>query len=186
MRLWIYESRIRLESFAKKQRMTKQAGFTLIEVIAVVVILGMLIGIASMNLRGHVNRAKMVQAVTLFEDADRYARALARKEHVPLEMTLSPKARTISIRSGDSSASKKSIRSWKLPSGVRMSGIRDSQGLVEANDKQIAISANGTSAMYAIGLAGANRNASWLVTLGFSGQQIRMEKEADVVALFSQ
>jgi prepilin-type N-terminal cleavage/methylation domain-containing protein len=166
--------------------MTKQAGFTLIEVIAVVVILGMLVGIASMNLRGHVNRAKMVQAVTMLEDADRYARAFARKEHIPLEMTLSRKTRTISIRSSDSSASKKPVRSWKLPSGISMNRIRDSQGLVEANEKEISISANGTSPMYAIGLAGANRNASWLVTLGFSGQHIRLEKEADVVVMFSQ
>ena len=170
----------------KTPTMHQRPGFTLIEVIAVVVILGMLVGIATMNLPGHVNRAKLIQAVGLLEEADRFARTIARKEHMPLEMTLNRKSRTIRVRSIDASASKPISRLWKFPSGITVNGIRDSQGSNASNEKQIVISANGTSTVYAIGLAGTNRKASWLVTLGFSGQQIRMENEADVVAMLAQ
>lgn len=169
----------------KSPAMAQRDGFTLIEVIAVVVILGMIVGIASMNLRGHVNRAKMIQAVGLIQEADRFARSIARKEHVAHEITLYRKSRTIRVRSTDASSAKPTARTWKLPSGIAMSAIRDSQGISTSNEKQIMISANGTSPMYAIGLVGVNPNASWLVTLGFSGQQIRMENEADVIALFA-
>jgi prepilin-type N-terminal cleavage/methylation domain-containing protein len=166
--------------------MLKRHAFTLIEVIAVVVILGMLVGVASMNLRGHLNRIKMIQAVGLLEEADRFARSIARKEHLPLEMTFNRKSSTIRVRSAAGSASKPISRLWKLPTGITISKIRDAQGSNESHEKQIVISANGTSMMYAIGLVGTNRSATWLVMLGFSGQLVRMENDADVAAMFAQ
>ena len=157
---------------------SRVGGFTLIEVLAVVVVLGILASLVAIKVNGHVQRARLVQAADQLAVLDRRARDEARQRSVPLQLQIDTDRGVARIRSRQSAADGTTPR--VVASGsvsfadVRLSGNRP------VHDGTLDVSSLGQSETYAVRLSAPDGAALWLVTLGLSGQHLRLESEEDV------
>jgi prepilin-type N-terminal cleavage/methylation domain-containing protein len=165
--------------------MTRQrSGFTLIELVIVILIMAIMSGFAALSLRSHIDRARWTRCFEQLEYFDRIGRIAARSESTPYRLSFHRAKRRIELRAIGSNASRKSYREWKLPNGVQFSGFRDRASSSRSEELSIEINPNGQSRSYAVAIKANTGPREWFVTLGLSGQHIRMENSDDVVAMF--
>jgi prepilin-type N-terminal cleavage/methylation domain-containing protein len=166
-------------------RTRSRRAFTLIETVAVLVILGMIAGLAVVSLQGHVKKARFQQALEQLDQADRFARSLARKESLPHELTFDFAKNHISLGwLPVGSTFIKPIRTWRLPTGVKLAELKAHAGSQTRSKGKINIASNGTTPMYAVKLRQGTQLSKWWVCLGFSGQTIRIDKDNETFAMF--
>ncbi len=156
----------------------------MIELMIVIVIMAIMAGFMALSVRGHVDRAKWTQSFEQLEHIDRMARIAARSEVTPFQLTFSRSKRKVELRSIGPNASKKTFREWKLPRGIQFAAFRDGSSSSRSDAFRIEFNASGQSPTYAVALQASSGPPQWLVTLGFSGQLLRMEKADDVAAMF--
>jgi prepilin-type N-terminal cleavage/methylation domain-containing protein len=159
-------------------------GFTLVEVLVVTVILSMLMALALASLRSHIQRARLVQALNRVEHADRLGRTLARRDHRSQRLVLDRERGIIELQPLSNSIKPASRHRWRLPAGITLETVLDEAGVGQGDRHEVVISSNGISASYAVALRAADLPPRWLVTLGLSGQQLRLERQADVDSMF--
>ncbi|MEM7475750.1 MAG: prepilin-type N-terminal cleavage/methylation domain-containing protein [Planctomycetota bacterium] len=159
-----------------------QRAFTLIELVVALSILALLTGVASMSLRGHLNKSKKTRAYETLREMDRLARTFAMQNDVQ-GLTLNIESATISIKaSGAGGKSAQRVRS--LPNGVAgvlESGFSGQRRLSTLNG--VSFQAKGYSPSYVVRVNFA-KDEFWFVALGRSGQCLLLEKRGDVEALF--
>lgn len=144
--------------------------FTLLELIVTMAILGMMVGLTSLSLRGHFVRAALTKSSLTASEADRQARLLAQTfPNGIVALELRPQASQIVLRPTG--------RTFSLPSGVRISVAAlnaDAQ-----SSALIPFYGNGVSPNYAVQLERSGSRA-WLTVLGRSGQCIVCDEETEV------
>ena len=152
-----------------------RSGFTLIELIAVIVVLAIITSLAVMSFGGTIDRYKMVQAIETLEMFDAAARREARRAEQPLTATINASRGELTIGITD--------RTFRLPSRVEITDFRTSRsgsrGLV-----RLPIASDGSSPTYAVQLT-RGKIKRWFMVLGVSGQVVPIENEGDVNALLS-
>ena len=158
-------------------------GFTLIEVMITMLIMAIISGIAVMSLQGHINQARWTRSFEQIEELDRTARVFARRDASPYLITFSRSKRSVELHAMGINASSKSVRSFKLPTPFQFDSFRKNTLTSSGESFAVEIAGNGQSASYAIAVGAPSGSPQWLVTLGFSGQQIRMEEAKDVAAM---
>lgn len=159
-------------------------GFTLLEVVTVVVILALVMAIATTTMLGPIRRARMTHAIDTLENVDRFARSSARRDNLAYRIVFDRKKRSIQAASTTETKAK-NIRMWRLPGGIEMGDFYDADGVNRLSKYEILIAANGTSPGYAVSLGMPGSRKNWLVTFGLSGKQIRLEEDTDVAAIFA-
>jgi prepilin-type N-terminal cleavage/methylation domain-containing protein len=160
----------------------RRPAFTLLEVMLVAMILATVLTLATLTIGGPLRRARMTQALDKLENFDRFARTVARREHIAYEIVFDRKKRSIEV-SSKLDTRNRNRRVWYLPSGVDFQDFRNADGVVRQSRYGVLIASNGTSPNYAVEL-GSKDGTRWLMTFGFSGKQLAIKEETDVAAIF--
>lgn len=157
--------------------------FTLIELIAVLVILGLLSIIASLSLGGVMDRYQLTRAAETLQSFDAKARREAARSRETLEGVISNGQHTLVIREAADQNSTQWIR-YQLPRTVTITETRVSRKVISGRELTIPFRHGGCSPTYAVQLR-RGRMSRWIVVLGISGQVIPVDGEEQVDALLS-
>ncbi|MGB7344295.1 MAG: prepilin-type N-terminal cleavage/methylation domain-containing protein [Pirellulaceae bacterium] len=154
-----------------------RSGFTLLEMIVVVLLLAVLSGVGFLSVRSTLAQATRQQVISQIVALDAQERAASRSnpaggglQHVS-EHELRCRLSDRSVRvSGDLSVS----RLLQLTAGAAFQEVAE-----------IPFVLSGNSPTYAVELTDANAVRSWVVVLGISGQAFPVENEAELLAMVS-
>jgi prepilin-type N-terminal cleavage/methylation domain-containing protein len=159
----------------------RSGGFTLYELIAVMVVLAILAGTVAISVRGHVSNARLQAFRDRLEACDARARADARRDDHAVWLEFDSTGQRV-LRSEGTEASERSLNA---PRGVEIAQIRIASQESDHGILQIAISPLGQSDTYAVQLRASSGRSEWLVVLGASGQCLRVDKGDDVAEIFT-
>jgi general secretion pathway protein H len=166
---------------AQKSKYSLQAGgFTLYELLAVMVLMAVLAGTVAVSVRGHVSNARLLAFLDRLESCDARARAQARRLNHPLVLKFDADDQRVS-----QSYANVAERSFAAPLGVEIEQIKTAKQESDHGILQIAVSPLGQSDTYALRLQASSGRSMWLVVLGASGQCLRLYEGADVEDIFS-
>ncbi|MDZ4853063.1 MAG: type II secretion system protein [Pirellulaceae bacterium] len=163
-----------------------RSGFTIIELMVVVLIMGIMAGLAVLSVQGHIDRARWTQSIEQIEHLDRMGRIFARRDVSPYTLTFSRSKHKVELRATGANAPRKSLRECKLPKSFSFSSFQKNQERILGDKLEIEFSSSGQSSSYAVAIQASTGPSQWFVTLGLSGQQIRLENAKDVAALLSK
>lgn len=177
----------------------RRQGFTLLEVMAVVVLLGIIASATAWSLAQDAARAQSVGLAQRLEAFDRMSRLLAIRHDAPVRMMIDLDGRRLSRQMGQEDqwvesghdlrwGSKLRVTRVLLASGWREAdagvlAIRVDRGLV-----QVPVSRAGRSVSYALEISvpgGDDQDPPprWLVICGLSGQMVWMNDEGEIEQL---
>ena len=177
----------------------KQRGFTMIELMVCMIIIGLLAGMVALSLRGMGERAKWEDVVDQVKQIDQQVRMHAVLNDVCGQMRFDlrhVRSEIWYVPADDSDMrevhKQTQMRAWRVASPFRISEVRVAGG--EGAQSQIAlpISSNGITLTYALKIDGqASSDASvsqsasetWLVFIGATGQVYQTEEREEVDAI---
>ena len=162
---------------------SRRAGFTLIELMVVVLIMGLMASVAVLSVRGHIDRARWTRSFEQIEQLDRIGRIAARRDASRYQLRFNRAKRSVELYAVESNVFKKKLREVKLPTSLEFASFQKAGNVGRGNDFEVEIASNGQSPSYALSIQTSSSQPQWLVVLGFSGQQIRMENARDVAAI---
>ena len=171
------KARIQTQTYARQQ------GFTLIELVVVMILIALLSGIVVYSIRGHIESASVARAVDHLESLDRRLRAEARKTQSPVSLSVHRNGKSVHASSSANLESAGIQRDTKLPKLVELNSLRIGSGSRSNAGGTIEFNRRGQSPSYAFEVKSNSGSSAWLVTLGLSGQHIRCKTEAEVDAL---
>ena len=160
-----------------------QWGFTLIEVMVAVVILGLLTGAVVLAFAGPVNRARMVQAVEEVTYLDASTREVARKSGRAAEVRIDLDEGVIERREGRA-GSRQTMFRVGVPAPLRILAVRTAARREESGEAVVPVSAAGVSPTYAVKIAGPE-GSRWVVVAGLSGEVRVLNDDAQVDSIFA-
>jgi len=171
--------------------------FTLIEVMAVVVILALLAGTVVWSLTGDVRRVGVAEAADTIAHVDRTARIAAQRFEGGCRLRIDldqQRARRLHTDAGGEVAAAHSV---SLPRGHRIEQLVLAPDVGDAATGgaaarrvisgaiDIAYSPQGASPTYALRLGSPSGRQQWLVFAGLTGQMTVIDDERDVDNLFA-
>ncbi|PIE74015.1 MAG: type II secretion system protein GspH [Deltaproteobacteria bacterium] len=169
----------------------KCAGFTLVELLLVLVILGLVTGIAVPRFSGSLVTVKVKGAAQRTAAILRYARDLAISNQGVCEVRFDPEQAMLAVavpkkvsrdaglgQQDDRSAEVVRTRKYRLPDAVEMTVLRDGRGRKKARDEGLVISffPLGNCSGGTVTLA-AKKKGGYLVTASFPGGGIDVRPE---------
>jgi prepilin-type N-terminal cleavage/methylation domain-containing protein len=161
----------------------RRSGFTLIELMAVIFILGLMAGAVTLTVQRIVDRARWTRGFAQLELVDRVARMAARNERISYRLSFSRSKRRIELRPEENITAGKGLRQWKLPRGLDFASFREDRSSSRSDEMKIEINSSGQSSSYAVALKASSGPSRWMVILGLSGQPIQLDQADDVVAI---
>lgn len=159
-------------------------GFTLYELLAVMVLMATLAGTVALSVRGRVSNARLESFLVQLELCDGFARSEARRWNQTVLLGLDSSDQRV-WRSAPSVEGSLVERSIMVPRGVNIARIKTMNRQLDQGILQIAISSLGQSDTYALRIQSSGGRDVWLVVLGGSGQVLRFDTEDDVDEVFS-
>lgn len=159
-------------------------GFTLIELMVVILIMSFIAGLAILSLQGHIDRARWTKSFDHIKQLDQMGRWSARRDATPYLITYSRSKKKVTLRPLRDGGSKRNVRECKLPASLEFATFQQGPVSRQVDEMAIEIASNGQSDSYAFALKAASGPVQWMVTLGLSGQHIKTENSNDVAALF--
>ena len=151
-------------------------GFTLVELIAVLVIAAIVAGMVVLSVRSHLARAKMTAACELLQACDSNVRHVARAHGTGLALQILAGKSSIRMPNGQ-------VRS--LGRGVSIDRLWTPRAAANSGTLHVVMSPTGQSDTYAVRLNAGEKVTRWLVVLGASGQCLQFKREKDVRQLLS-
>lgn len=167
---------------SEARRRERRRGFTLLELIAVMVVMALLAAATVYSLSGHVGRARVATALEMLSACDRLARqdAVRFQRYVLLEVDTDSGTVTWHAAQGDRAA-----RPRRLPGSVAIEQVRTEQGRSSGGVRlEVLIHPRGTSDTYALKLSGPDEAGPWLLLAGITGQATRLANDDDVEQVF--
>lgn len=160
------------------------SGFTLYELVAVMVLMAIIAGTVAISVRGHVSNAQLETFLDRLETFDARARADARRLSQSVALAFDSNDQRVSQINADV-AYASTGRSFAVPHGVDIAQCKTANQASDRGMLQIAVSPFGQTDTYALRLDASGGRSVWLVVLGASGQCLRFDKENDVEEIFS-
>lgn len=173
-------------------------GFTLIEVMAVVVLLGLLAGGVMLSLAGDTHRARRADVIDRLTHEDELARLAACRSGSPAILRLDLKAQRL-WRVDMLPQEQRLSHSWQIPASFRVQQVlrpASSAGAdaavmqIDSGIAELPFNSAGCGSSYALHLvpreAAADEKETWLVFAGLTGQCIVMNHESEVRDIFAQ
>ena len=147
--------------------MKPRRAFTLIELLAVIVLLGIISTAAALTFRSSLQAANSTEAINQARYLDSTARQRAQRFNQPVELIFDVTNGTISRREG----SKRNDESFtaSLPRGFSIDQINIAGNSIFNGAATINCSSTGLTPSYAVHLIGPNFD-QWLLFAGLSGQ----------------
>lgn len=157
--------------------MKTSRAFTLIELLAVIVLLGIISTAAALTFRSSLQSASSTEAVAQFKYLDSTSRQRAQRFNQPVELIFDTSNGTISRREG----SKRNDESFtaSLPRGFSIDAINVAGNSIFNGEASITCSPTGLTPSYAIHLIGPNFD-QWLLFAGLSGQVTLVKDEETI------
>ncbi len=158
----------------------RHRGFTLIEMTAVLVLLGVLAALATLSLASSIRQSRMDDAVAEFAMHDHLIRQRAQQFGSPLSIDLQLGPANVIRLHGNSPGDSEILH---LPGGVRITRMLmagESISRVDYGDVSIPCSAQGLTPSYAVQLAGSGNDRRWIFIAGLTGQATNMNDEQQV------
>jgi prepilin-type N-terminal cleavage/methylation domain-containing protein len=155
-------------------------GFTLVEVMAVAVVMALLAGAAALTFAGPLRRATAREAVDRVASFDESCRRYATRFDRNAEMVFSLADGTMALRLVG--AARGGPRPARLPSGVRFNRIRvagDRGRNAAFGEVSVPCSSLGTGISYAVELTGPGFDR-WIVVAGLGGGATEVSDEHEV------
>ena len=146
-------------------------GFTLIEIAAVVVIVGLLASSATLAVVRLTRTISIEDAASAVEDFDAMARLLSDRDDTVVTLEIDHRKGEIVRRS------RSDVRRLSLPRGTRLRNVGGSPDTITLRGS--------IGPTYAVRLESDERSMT-LLFAGIGGQATRYEKEADVEAIFER
>ena len=156
---------VRASSTLPARRRVADGSFTLIEVTAVLVLMAVLAGTATLALAGPRARAAAAEAVDQLAFADEAVRQAAlsgdRPQTLVIDMAVGRLSRATDAAAGATLA--------ELPAGVRVTRVLLGADVTDSGEARVTVSAGGLSSSYAVGLS-TPAGPRWVVVAGLTGQ----------------
>ncbi len=146
----------------------------MIEVVVVVTIMALLATIASVSLRGTIDRYYLSQARQTIEISDAKARRVARATGQPVVLNLDRLKKQFEIQKS----------TFQIPAGVEIESVEMASRVIVGSQVGIPYSDNGWSPTYAIELK-RGEVGQWIVVIGPSGQVVRVNGEGEANELLT-
>jgi type II secretion system protein H len=162
---------------------TSSVGFTLVELVAVLTIMAILAGAASLSLRGPHQTARLEGAVERLTMVDRQVREHARRYGRCEQLTICPNTGRIAAVAPD--GQKTLIAPFQLDGRV-IEQVAIGERRSDCDEVTIDYSAQGRSATFAMRLRGPDGKSHWLLFAGATGQTVRIEDEKTVKELLQR
>lgn len=172
-------------------------GFTLIELVAVIALIGLIVGATAWSMTGRVRGSTRANVVSRLAFADRMARLAAQRLGRPGSLRFDLAEQRVS-RSMDGDG-RSELHSLPLPRGVRIERVMVAGREVSADTRDavvtIPMSSGGRSATYAVRILfadadpqaadGLGPRGGWIVFAGLTGQVTLVSDDSDVENLFA-
>jgi prepilin-type N-terminal cleavage/methylation domain-containing protein len=152
------------------QRIDSRSAFTLLELIAVLVLLGLISTIATIVVTGHLEKAELGRITQLLAASDRKERDASRQSFVPGGLYYD--------RSKQRFYFKNSARTIEMGNSVKIAELVVIGPTTESGS--ILFTQNGQSQTYAIRLQSRRGAAIWLLVAGLTGQ-VRLSENTDEI-----
>ena len=151
------------------------SAFTLLEMIAVLVLLGLISTIAMISVTGHLERAELGRISQLLASADRKERDASRQSPFPGSMTLDPSKKRMLFRNSGRT----------LDVGKRIKIAEVVINGPHADEGTISFTQSGQSQTYAVRLESQRGASTWVLVVGLTGQALFMESTNNVRSLLA-
>jgi prepilin-type N-terminal cleavage/methylation domain-containing protein len=165
-------------------RRSCRRGFTLIEIMVAVVILGLLTGAVVLTFAAPVNRARMVEAVEELSYLDASTRQWARQSGRAAELRIGLDDGVLERREGRAGYRQTMFRAT-IPAPLRIAAVRTADASREdSGEVVLPVSWTGASPSYAVKIAGPE-GARWVLVAGLSGEVRTLSDDAQVDSIFA-
>ncbi len=156
-------------------------GFSLIEMLAVLLILALIAGSVAVSLGGAAQRARLEDAVSRFEFYERSTRERAQSKSEPLQLVY--KLKSGYVERVTDSTQKLSGQQLGLPPGFTIDQVWTRQERIIEGEVGMLYGSNGCAATYAVMISGLDRQSTWIVVVGLSGQVLETDDVDKVRAI---
>jgi prepilin-type N-terminal cleavage/methylation domain-containing protein len=160
----------------------RSAGFTLVEMSAVILLMGLLCGVATLTFRGPYQAACFEYSLQQIEQFDATLRQHARRFGRPAELTIDITQHRFTITADES---RSEARQFQLRPDVKIAAVRTAGLQSTYGTIAIGVSRNGSTPSYALHLVSTQGAERWIVVLGLVGQVLHVDDEQEVQALLS-
>ena len=167
--------------FSCKPSIVVRSGLTLIELLAVVSILGILTAATAWNLQPRLETARMSNLLDKIAELDHRARDLAERSGQTVTLNVHVKDGEIRIANDDAPLASH----VRLPRGFQISQLRIGKKTKRFGRSQILISRHGQSVTYGLLLESPTQVHRWLIVVGMSGQVLERKDDRHVDAILS-
>ena len=152
----------------------KRGGFTLVELMLVLLILAIAAAAVTVRAQGSLRGARMNEVLSAFRDFDRTTRAAARNQDRPFRLVVSLSGGTIARADGEGRLIRGQVMS--LPSDIRFDRLLVRRQDCRDGDVTISCSRKGFTPTYAVLLKSSGRS-QWLVVAGLTGDMLLVADE---------
>lgn len=161
--------------------MRDRRAFTLIEMMAVLVIIALLAMVAGLVLAGPASVARMSDVTDRIEQIDRQARDYAQRFDCPTQLTFNLTAQSITIqRTDDQSLVGRTLH---VPAKYRIERIRFAGQSSDAGETLLSCSTHGSTPSYGLVIAGPQQRVCFLVA-GLTGRFAELANEQSIDETF--
>lgn len=160
----------------------QRGAFTLIEIIAVVILLGLLATLAAWSFSGPLRRAQFDQALEQVRYLNATSRALARDTGQLVTMTFDLDRGEVSRSQGRRGGA--AVYRASLAPGARIDRVRTATDDRTSGTAEVAVSPLGLSPSYAVRLAGPNWRR-WVFVSGLGGDARVIRDDSEIAAIFA-
>ncbi|MFA7236019.1 MAG: type II secretion system protein [Phycisphaeraceae bacterium] len=165
--------------------MACRRGLTLIEVMAVVALMGLAAGATAWSMAGDVSRNNRQATITRIEYADRMARIAADRMGQRCVLRFDIDAQQLRRVMTDAAGDEQASHTLALPRECRLDRVVRSGDSCDSGQTEIAYSTGGRSASYAARLTfERDKESVWLVFAGLTGQVVIVHDEQEAEKLF--
>lgn len=158
--------------------MRRKDGFSLMEMMAVILLIGLLTGAVAWSLNDTHRRAKLNDFIDRLRHMDQTARLYARRfaKPVTLRYDLNEQA-VVKIIDPDNSTMRQTYR-W--PDHFELTMVILRNGETSTGEHVIAYTANGHSPTYVLQWEGSEQQRLWILVTGPTGQWIVIDEELEI------
>ena len=166
------------------------AGFTLVEIAACLVIVGLLTGVAALSLRGAQRNLDLDSWVEQMTVLDQSTRQRAQSQGVAWRLVFDLNESTVWSETSAKLAQEQNGNPLWMPRGWRIRDVRvhrntRSPDLSRSEQEVLGFAMSGVSRSYAVELENENDARFWLLIAGGSGQWMTMNHEDQVQDIFA-
>lgn len=165
---------------ARPPRANSRTAFTLVEVLAVVLLTGLLASLAFVSLGGLVASARVDDAAASLAAYDRLTREAARRFDRPTRLVFDLETARVARRPADPVRDGEPPAPLLLPAPLAMERVVVAGRRYDSGEVAVDCSAAGHTPSYAVMLRGTGGQRTWVFVAGLTGQSRRLEDDEAV------